>query len=148
MKEKKNQNNNPFSSRREAKSEENKFPLHAGADSELFKNAKQLRTEATKAEQMLWDRLRGRQFMSLKFRRQHPLHAFIVDFYCHKLKLIVEADGGYHNEPEQKRLDISRSKELENLGFTVVRFGNREIINDIDGVLRQLERVASEIGKS
>ncbi|MEX0988169.1 MAG: endonuclease domain-containing protein [Bacteroidales bacterium] len=124
---------------------QNKLPLHAGARSKLFENAKQLRSDATKAEEVLWERLRNRSFMNLKFRRQHPLHKFVVDFYCHELKLIVEADGGYHNEPEQFKLDKSRTAELENLGYTVTRFTNREIIDGVDAVLSELEDVVEEI---
>jgi len=127
---------------------QNKLPLHAGANPKLFTNAKHLRLDATKAEGILWEKLRNRRFLNLKFRRQHPLHAFIVDFYCHELALIVEADGGYHNELEQHKLDKSRTDELENLGFKVVRFTNKNIIDNIEAVLERLKGVVTEIKQS
>lgn len=118
-----------------------KIPLHADAVPEIFERAKKLRADTTRAEQVLWEQLRAKRFMNLKFRRQHPLHSFIVDFYCHQLKLIVEADGGYHNEPEQHKLDKSRTAELENLGFTVARFMNEEIVQNTEETLKKLEEV-------
>lgn len=124
-----------------------KLPLHAGANPEIFENAKKLRTDATKAEEILWEKLRNRRFLNLKFRRQHPLHAFVVDFYCHKLKLIVEADGGYHNEPEQHKLDNSRTAELEKLGFAVIRFTNEEILQNTEKTLKKLEAIVNKMGR-
>lgn len=72
-----------------------------GAPAESFRKAQNLRKNETKAEKILWIRFRNNQFGGYKFRRQHPISLFIADFYCHKLKLIIEIDGEYHNNFEQ-----------------------------------------------
>lgn len=117
-----------------------KLPLHAGAEQHQFKYAKQLRQEMTKAEETLWEQLRARRFLNLKFRRQHPILNFIVDFYCHKLKLVVEADGKYHEEDDTQYYDSERTKELQKYDYSVIRFSNEEIMNDLDSVLKQLRK--------
>jgi very-short-patch-repair endonuclease len=95
--------------------------------------ARELRKNSTIAERKLWYRLRSRNFMELKFRRQEPIGNYIVDFVCYEKKLIVELDGGQHNEFSEK--DIPRTKALEKEGYKVLRFWNNEVINNIDGVL-------------
>lgn len=100
------------------------------------KRARALRRSSTDAEAHLWSRLRNRQFHDLKFRRQVPLGRYIVDFYCHELRLIVEVDGGQHSE----EVDQTRSQWLESEGYRVERFWNHEVIGNIDGVLVELER--------
>lgn len=83
-------------------------------------------------------------FLNLKFRRQHPILEFIVDFYCHELKLIVEVDSKYHEEESTQYYDSERTKELKRYGFTVIRISNEEIFKDMYGVLKKLKkRVAS-----
>ncbi len=94
----------------------------------------------TEAEKVLWEQLRARRFLNLKFRRQHPILDFVADFYCHEHKLIVEADGKYHEEDNSKYYDTERTKKLQRYGFLVIRFSNREILNNIKGVLKQLEK--------
>lgn len=94
----------------------------------------------TEAEKVLWEHLRARRFLNLKFRRQHPILDFVADFYCHEHKLIVEADGKYHDEDDSKYYDTERTKELQGYGFSVIRFSNFEILNDIEGVLKQLKK--------
>jgi very-short-patch-repair endonuclease len=121
------------------------LPLHAGAEPHQFKYARELRREMTKAEKVLWDSLRARRFMNLKFRRQHPILEFIADFYCHQLKLIVEADGKYHEEDDAAYYDSERTKELQQYSFTVVRFSNKEILGDLENVLRQLTKVVAKL---
>jgi very-short-patch-repair endonuclease len=73
-----------------------------------------------------------------KFRRQHPVDSFIVDFICLKKRLIVELDGGYHDTIEQKMLDEERTRILNSIGFSVYRFTNAEVLNDIDCVIRKI----------
>jgi very-short-patch-repair endonuclease len=124
------------------------LPLHAGAEPRLFKHARELRREMTEAEKVLWKHLRAHRFMNLKFRRQHPILEFIADFYCHELKLIVEADGGYHEEADVKYYDDERTKELKQFGITVVRFSNDEILSDVDDVLRQLRGFVNRLRKT
>lgn len=116
----------------------NQLPLHAGAEPHQFKYAKQLRQEMTEAEKVLWEQLRARRFLNLKFRRQHPILGFIADFYCHKYKLIVEVDGKYHEKDDVEYHDSERTKELNNNGFSVIRFSNKEILNGLDRVLARL----------
>lgn len=112
--------------------------LHAGANSQIFKNAKQLRLNQTKAEDTLWRHLRARRFENLKFRRQHPIQSYIADFYCHEKRLIIELDGEYHNQSDQKEMDKSRTFELERLGIDVIRFTNARVMNEIHDCLNEL----------
>jgi len=128
--------------------EVNKLPLHAGAEPHQFKHARELRREMTEAEKVLWEYLRARRFLNLKFRRQHPILEFIADFYCHELKLIVEADGKYHEEDDVAYYDSERTKELHRYGFTVVRFSNDQILTDIENVLKQLSDFVAHLRKT
>ena len=86
--------------------------------------------------------------MGLKFRRQHPINIFIADFYCHKVKLVIELDGGIHKIEENREYDKGREAELEDLGLTVLRFTNKEVMNNIEKVVLRIkeylkDRVAS-----
>jgi len=99
----------------------------------LITFARDLRKNSTIAERKLWHRLRSRNFINLKFRRQEPIGNYIVDFVCYENKIIIELDGGQHNEFSEK--DSPRTKALEKEGYKVLRFGNTEIINNIEGVL-------------
>jgi len=110
-----------------------------GATTQIFANAKMQRSEMTEAENALWEKLRKNQLGGYKFRRQHPISDFIADFYCHDLKLVIEVDGEYHDENEQKQYDEGRTFEMEELGITVIRFQNGEILNDLESVLNRLE---------
>ncbi|MDB5198020.1 MAG: hypothetical protein JWP88_2391 [Flaviaesturariibacter sp.] len=101
--------------------------LHQRTDSITFENARALRKVSTEAERILWNILRGKRLLNLKFRRQHPLQQYIADFYCHELKLVIELDGGYHNTMEQQVYDLERTKELEKQGVTVLRIKNEEV---------------------
>ena len=113
------------------------------ADPLVFKNARELRNNLTPAEQTIWLRLKE-EFPQYKFRRQHPISIYIADFYCHKLKLVIEIDGSIHDAEEAKLKDAQRQKDLENLGLTVIRFTNEQIKNDAENVI---ERISSLIGK-
>src|SRR5262245_42103523 len=95
-------------------------------------HARQLRTAMTDAERRLWQSLRLRQFDGYKFRRQHPVGHYVVDFVCVEAKLIVEVDGGQHSERQD--YDASRTEWLSQRGFRVVRFWNHEVMNDIEAV--------------
>lgn len=99
-------------------------------------NAKQLRQQQTQAEQQLWSKLRHRKLAGLKFRRQVPIGAYIVDFYCHEQGLVVELDGSQHIE--QAAYDEVRSKFLQAQGLTVLRFWNNVVLTDVDSVLQQV----------
>ena len=112
--------------------------LNFGAKREIFENAKELRKSQTEAENALWDVLRSRRCGGLKFRRQHPVKDFILDFYCHEYLLGVEVDGLIHENDEAKEYDLNRTAELENLGITILRFRNDEVLTDISKVLAEI----------
>ena len=102
----------------------------------IRQRAKELRWDMTPAETALWERLQNKQLHGLKFRRQHPLHHFILDFYCHRHQLVIEVDGGIHNR--QKAYDTARTEWLEQRGFRVMRFSNEQVLTDIEAVLDQI----------
>ena len=109
-----------------------------------IKNAKEMRKEPTEAENILWEHLRNRKVNDLKFRRQHLIDQFIVDFVCLEKSLVVEVDGEYHDDEYQKEHDESRTTILNELGFEVVRFTNNEVLNDIDSVLSKIKEIAEK----
>ena len=106
-----------------------------GAPSDSFSKAQFLRRNETKAEKLLWEKLRNNQLEGLNFRRQHPVNIYIADFYCHKFKLIIELDGDYHNQEEQKQKDEVRTEVLRLNGLKIIRFKNEEVEQDINQVL-------------
>ena len=93
-----------------------------------------LRRKESDAERKLWSKLRSRQFINLKFRRQHPIGKYIVDFVSLEKKIVVEVDGGQHNEPGNMEKDEQRTTWLENEGYHVIRFWNSDVLLNIDGV--------------
>ena len=97
---------------------------------------KTLRESQTDAERRLWYRLRNRNFENHKFRRQHILRGYIVDFVCLEKKLVIELDGGQH--VERTEYDSARTLKLEADGFQVMRFWNNEIFNNLDGILETI----------
>ena len=119
--------------------------LHSNATGKLYEYARGMRKEPTIAEKFLWKFLRNKKLDELKFRRQHPLDKFIADFYCHEKRLVVEVDGGVHNEKEAKESDAGRTYELKELGIIVIRFTNEEVQYKIDWVLQTISNVASKI---
>ncbi len=100
---------------------------------DLQERAKGLRVQATEAEQRMWFQLRDRRFMALKFRRQVPFERYIADFVCKELKLIIELDGGQH--VEHGSYDQRRSRWLEGQGYTVLRFWNNQVLQEMEAVL-------------
>ena len=98
-----------------------------------YELAKSMRKNHTEAEDALWQQLRNNQ-LGVKFRRQHPIDAYITDFISLHDRLIVEVDGGYHENEEQKRYDENRTKVLKEIGFKTIRFSNEEVINNIKEV--------------
>ena len=111
--------------------------MYAGAQPELFIFAKELRLNMTASETKLWKELQKKP-LDYKFRRQHPFSNYILDFYCHKSKLAIEIDGGYHNKFKQKKLDKLRTLEIERLGLKELRFTNEEVLNNMDDVLKKI----------
>ncbi|PYP16153.1 MAG: hypothetical protein DMD54_10800 [Gemmatimonadetes bacterium] len=89
--------------------------------------ARELRRKLTIAERKAWEILRDRRMLGFKFRRQHIIHGFIVDFYCHELKLVLEIDGKGHASPDRVQYDAARTQRLEMSGLQIVRLRNREV---------------------
>jgi len=97
----------------------------------LHKRARIMRSNQTDAEAVLWDVLRGRKLMGMKFKRQVPIGNYIVDFLCAEHKLIVEVDGSQHAESQY---DQNRDAALQNRGFKVLRFWNNDVLKKLDSV--------------
>jgi len=98
-----------------------------------------LRRQSTPTEKLLWECLRARKVLGYKFRRQHPLFGFVVDFYCAEKNLIIELDGSVHMLPEVQQRDVSRQQNLEELGYTFLRFTSAEVANHMEQVLARIE---------
>ena len=107
-------------------------------DPRTRRNARSLRRDMTDAERLLWRHLRQRQIEGYKFRRQHPVGHYIVDFACLEACLIVEVDGGQHADREE--YDVERTAWLEGQGFRVLRFWNTDVLANIDGVREIIRR--------
>ena len=113
----------------------------------VFELAKHLRRNMTDAEIVLWGHLRA-GMSGLNFRRQHPIGIYIADFYCHKLKLIIEVDGTIHDKKEVKGYDIRREKDLVDWGYTVIRFSNRQVLKEQQFVIAEINSMAEKISQS
>ncbi len=102
----------------------------------MLNNAKTLRSKQTEAEQRLWYHLRAHRFLGLKFKRQKPMGRYIVDFVCLEQRLIIEIDGGQHSE--QVDYDQDRDAWLRSQGYTVLRFWNNDVMQQLESVLEQI----------
>ena len=107
--------------------------------------ARELRKQSTDAERLLWSGLRGRRLVGLRFRHQSPIEKYIVDFVCYEHNLIVEIDGGHHQE--QRASDLCRTEWLNSRGFSVIRYWNNQVLEDMDSVLESI-RMTLEVGPS
>ena len=120
--------------------------MYYGTTPITFQRATELRNTMTPAEESLWKSLHINEW-KLKFRRQHPIANYIVDFYCHSLKLVIEIDGDVHNNDEVKKNDEEREADLKKLGLTVLRFKNEEIYNHrkqlLDQIFATINRLSS-----
>ena len=105
----------------------------------LAENARYMRQHPTEAELLMWTLLRGNRF-GVNFRRQHIIGDYIVDFACLLRSLVIEIDGEYHQTNEQIKEDAIRTEWLKQRGFTVIRFKNDEIFNNLDYVNKTIER--------
>jgi very-short-patch-repair endonuclease len=112
--------------------------MHDGAKPIIFKNAAKLRKNMTEPEIILWNYLRKKPF-GFKFRRQHPIQVYVLDFYCHKLKLSIEIDGAYHTSIEQKEKDFARTIDLNEVGIKEIRFTNDDVLNHFELVIEKIE---------
>jgi adenine-specific DNA-methyltransferase len=97
-----------------------------------------MRHTATDAEYLMWQLLRTKRFMNLKFRRQHVIAPYILDFYCHEIGLVIELDGSQHGTDDGREYDAERTKFLEALDLTIVRYWNYDVLGRTDVVLEDL----------
>ena len=119
-----------------------------GAKAELFTLALQMRKNPTEAERAMWKILRKFRQSGFPFRRQHPVHFYIADFYCHKLRLVIEVDGGIHTENEIPSHDEGRTGELERFGIKVIRFTNSQILQEGNLVVEKLNAAIKELAST
>jgi very-short-patch-repair endonuclease len=111
----------------------------------ILQYARDLRHPLTPAERKVWAAVRNRG-LGYKIRRQHPISRFIADFYCAEAKLVIEIDGDYHAEPAQAEYDAARTAWLEAHGHHVIRFSNREVYENFDGVLEAIREACGRLG--
>lgn len=104
---------------------------------------RELRKNQTETEKIIWDKLRNRRFLNLKFRRQYGIGNYIADFYCSSLKLVVELDGGQHFTEEGLEYDKIREEFMKSLGIKTLRFNNNEVLNNIEEILIKIETFTS-----
>ncbi|MCO8086177.1 endonuclease domain-containing protein [Acinetobacter lwoffii] len=114
-------------------------------DPQLLQFAKSMRHTTTDAENLMWQLLRAKRFMNLKFRRQHVIAPYILDFYCHEIGLVIELDGSQHGTDDAIEYDVERTKFLEAVGLTVVRYWNHDVLGRMDVVLENLWSVCDDL---
>ncbi len=112
---------------------------HRYPSKHMVRRARTLRREGTEPEQLLWTALRNGQIGGLKFRRQHPVGQYVVDFFCHTAALVVELDGMSHDD--KAALDAEETKFLEAQGLRVLRVTNEDAMHDLDAVTREIARL-------
>jgi very-short-patch-repair endonuclease len=117
------------------------------AKPDLIKFARTLRKEQTTAEKLLWRGLRNRNLEEIKFRRQHPVGPFIVDFYCHAAQLVIEVDGEVNELEVVRKRDKRREEYLRQQGLTIIRFTNEEVIAELGRVLDDIERLVKSLSR-
>ncbi|MBU6297226.1 MAG: endonuclease domain-containing protein [Alphaproteobacteria bacterium] len=116
------------------------------ADREKITQARRLRRDATDVERRLWWKLRELNEQGFHFRRQAPFRAYILDFAEHHERLVVELDGGQHDEPVRHAHDLRRDQFLASQGYRTLRFRNLEVLDNIDGVMDRILQNLGEIG--
>jgi very-short-patch-repair endonuclease len=110
------------------------------ASDETIQYARKLRRRLTLPEVLMWQALRRRGLAGLRFRRQHPIGTYILDFYCDELRLAVEVDGQSHDHPDRIAHDQRRTDWLNRQGIQVIRFAARDVLADMDGALGTIRR--------
>jgi very-short-patch-repair endonuclease len=119
---------------------------HPPIDEGLLAFARGLRGQQTDAEAYLWALLRNGRLAGWKFRRQHPVHPYILDFYCHRAKLAVELDGGQHHGEAGRAHDEERAQHLQSQGIHVLRFWNVKVFEEVESVLEVILKALEERG--
>jgi very-short-patch-repair endonuclease len=107
-------------------------------DKALKQYSRELRKNMAEAESLLWSKIKGKQLKGYQFYRQKPIGNFIVDFYCPKVDLIIEIDGGQHYSTEGKEKDRIRDNYMASIGLKVLRFSDREVFENLNGVLERI----------
>ena len=105
---------------------------------ELENNRKKLRKNLTPAEAFLWRHLKSKKLHGRRFNRQHSIKNYIVDFYCASEKLVIELDGAVHNTPQAQEYDAKRTQVINELGYTVIRFENKMVFENLESVLSEI----------
>jgi len=109
-----------------------------GANRNIFERAHELRNNMTYTERIMWDELKNRRLFKVRFRRQHPIDIFIVDFYCHEIKLAIEIDGEVHLKDEVIEYDDGRTHDIEKLGVKILRFTNEQVYYHRSKVIKKI----------
>ena len=118
-----------------------------GANSFVFQRAEELRNRLTPSEEVLWKSIHINEW-KLKFRRQHPIGIYVADFYCHKIKLIIEIDGSIHHKKEIKDYDIKRENDLKSWGYSIIRFSNDQVLKQSEAVLTEINSLVQNLNKN
>ena len=121
--------------------------MYYGAKPSIFKLARELRKDQTNAEKILWEKLNKNQIHGLKFRRQHPINKFIADFFCPKIKLVIEVDGSIHEIAEFHNHDEGRTDFFNDFGITLIRYTNEQIYTELDSTIRQINDISEKLLK-
>jgi very-short-patch-repair endonuclease len=114
--------------------------MFAGATPDTRKFARKLRASQTDSEAKLWSYLKTKP-LGFKFRRQHPFNLYVLDFYCHKLRLAIEIDGEYHNTQQQQKMDLIRTTSISKYNVDVIRFTNHNIMEDLHNTTKKINRI-------
>lgn len=117
--------------------------MYAGAKPEIFQFAKMLRANTTFEEKKLWSFL-GSKPLGFKFRRQHPFAEYVLDFYCHRVRLSIEIDGKNHNTKEQKIVDLNRTRVINSFGVTEIRYTNEAIRLEFEDVKNDILKILDD----
>ena len=116
-----------------------------GTTPEIERRAVEMRWRMTPAELKLWEAIKSQQFSKMRFRAQHPVGVWILDFYCPALKLVIELDGNSHESKVE--YDAIRTANLEAHGYRVIRFKNEEVLYDLGGVLARMRLIVKELSQ-
>ena len=115
--------------------------MHNGASPQIFRNASKLRKDMTETEEKLWEYLKTNP-LGIKFRRQHPIGRYVLDFYCHKLRFSIEIDGGYHLNKVQQEKDKERTDYLSSIGIKEIRFSNKDVMSKFQMIKEKIDSLS------
>ncbi|MSQ80003.1 MAG: endonuclease domain-containing protein [Flavobacteriaceae bacterium] len=120
-----------------------KLPFYEKATGKIVDNAQANLKVMTAAETMLWQEIR-KDKLGVRFRKQHPIDMYILDFYCHRKKMAIEVDSEIRNNPDAKEHDAERSKVLHSIGITILRLSNEEVLKNVKGGLERIGKWLAE----